>query len=688
MKNILVISSVPILKAQGGNRKCIKDYCDLLKNQGNNVFFLLITDHNTNKNDIKLSREYFGDSKFIQYKSSLITEVKHAFIIRWRRYFCKNHYRVDDFCHTDLIRFVKKTTKKQDFDIVIVNYVYYSKLLDFCNAEKKVLFTHDVYLLNQVRQGTSIYELSPNDESKGLRRADVILAIQNNEKNLFHYLAPDKECLCVFSPFTYIKQQLTKNNSILFFSGYNLYNIAGIEWFIKSVFPIILAVKNDAKLIIGGSICSKISKELLSDNIILAGYFQNPSDFYSLGDIVINPVFHGSGLKIKTFEAIAHGKTCIIHPHSIEGAFNIRQLPVLSASRENDFASLVLEALSSVDMREEYAKKTFDYIKTMNEYIQNQYKTLTNSHTKRENFNYDVSVIIVNYNTRELLKNCLKSLYEHTKDVSFEVFVSDNGSKDGSLEMLRENFPQVKIIDNNANLGFGAANNRALEKATGKYVFYLNSDTVLLNNAVKIFFDYWEQNDANGSLGAIGANLLDEKNQVIHSAGHFRSIDKEIKDALADMTRSYKLIIPFLRHKKLGKTPPAVEKKIGLVDYVTGADLFVKNDEAAYFDEKYFLYYEESDMQKKMAIAGKERRLIEGPLIQHLKGGSDTTRSPLKFYRGVSKINSLLSSCIFQHTFYKHPVKLFLLKLIITAHWLNPALIGKTGKYLGKLWRA
>lgn len=298
----------------------------------------------------------------------------------------------------------------------------------------------------------------------------------------------------------------------------------------------------------------------------------------------------------------------------------------------------------------------------------------------------DVSIIIVNYNTKKLLSDCLDSIYKYTKDIDYEIIVSDNGSKDGSLEMLQEKFPQVKIIDNNANLGFGAANNRALEKASGKYIFYLNSDTVLLNNAVKIFFDYWEQNDTNNILGAIGANLLDEKNQIIHSAGYFRSIDKEIKDALTDMMRSYKLIVPFLRHKKLGKNPPATEKKIGLVDYVTGADLFVKNDEAAYFDEKYFLYYEESDMQKRMELAGKERRLIEGPLIQHLKGGSDTTRSPLKFYKGISKINSLLSSCIFQHKFYRNPVKLFLLKLIITIHWLNPALVGKTSRFISKLW--
>ena len=104
----------------------------------------------------------------------------------------------------------------------------------------------------------------------------------------------------------------------------------------------------------------------------------------------------------------------------------------------------------------------------------------------------DVSVIIVNYNTCEITKNCLKSVFEQTIGIEFEVIVSDNGSKDGSIEMIRTDFPQVIFIENNANPGFGTANNRALAVAKGKYVFYLNSDTLLLNNAVKIFFDYWE----------------------------------------------------------------------------------------------------------------------------------------------------------------------------------------------------
>lgn len=98
----------------------------------------------------------------------------------------------------------------------------------------------------------------------------------------------------------------------------------------------------------------------------------------------------------------------------------------------------------------------------------------------------DVSVIIVNYNTSDLVKNCITSIMEKTKNVSFEIIVVDNNSKDGSVETIINEFPQVRVFPLKENVGFGKANNIGVQHAKGRYVFFLNSDTVLLNASTQI----------------------------------------------------------------------------------------------------------------------------------------------------------------------------------------------------------
>lgn len=207
----------------------------------------------------------------------------------------------------------------------------------------------------------------------------------------------------------------------------------------------------------------------------------------------------------------------------------------------------------------------------------------------------DVSIIIVNYNTIELTRNCLRSIFEQTNGIDFEVIVSDNGSTDGSVEMIKAEFPQVILIENGANLGFGAANNRGLKIAEGKYIFYLNSDTVLLNNAVKIFFDYWENSPEKEKIGALGCNLRNSSDEIVISFAQFPTVKSEKQYLLHCFLSSLYVKKLFYSVKKSKK----IQKHIGNVDFIIGADLFLKNDEYAEFDEDYFMYYEESDLQLK-----------------------------------------------------------------------------------------
>jgi GT2 family glycosyltransferase len=93
----------------------------------------------------------------------------------------------------------------------------------------------------------------------------------------------------------------------------------------------------------------------------------------------------------------------------------------------------------------------------------------------------DVSVVIVSWNTRDILRGCLRSVFEQTREVTYEVFVVDNNSRDGSADMVRTEFPRVKLIENAQNRGFAAANNQGLRLALGRYALVLNPDTLILD---------------------------------------------------------------------------------------------------------------------------------------------------------------------------------------------------------------
>ena len=298
----------------------------------------------------------------------------------------------------------------------------------------------------------------------------------------------------------------------------------------------------------------------------------------------------------------------------------------------------------------------------------------------------NVSVVIVSFNTCNLLRDCLKSIYENTSGVLFEVIVSDNGSVDGSVEMVKKEFPQVVLVENNANLGFGTANNRGLDVAKGEFVFYLNSDTLLLNNAIKVFYDYWKKHE-NESFGALGCNLVDANGMLTESHGKFPESKKLLKKMARHLLSFYvKCVLKLLGCDISGIRPvPVYERYIGDVDYVVGADLFVKNSPYARFDENFFLYYEETDMQLRMKNDGLRRSLIEGPSVMHLVRGGKNKMDDVLRYGSFSIIQSEISKVRYTKKNLSAVIA-FLLKLMISLHWLSPYVLKNTHKFYRKLW--
>ena len=127
----------------------------------------------------------------------------------------------------------------------------------------------------------------------------------------------------------------------------------------------------------------------------------------------------------------------------------------------------------------------------------------------------DLSIVIVNWNTRELLLKCLTSLYETIRDLYFEVWLVDNASTDGSVTAAEERFPKIKVIQNSHNLGFAAANNRAFERMEGRFALMVNTDVMVTEGAVQELFHFMEKNEEAGMVCGQLLNLDGTKQNSI-----------------------------------------------------------------------------------------------------------------------------------------------------------------------------
>lgn len=267
-----------------------------------------------------------------------------------------------------------------------------------------------------------------------------------------------------------------------------------------------------------------------------------------------------------------------------------------------------------------------------------------------------VSIIIVNYNTLLLTKNCIESIIAKTFGVEYEIILVDNASSDGSQEFFA-NDAIIKFIEAGRNLGFGKANNLGVQQAKGDYIFFLNSDTLLLNNAIYEMWRYCEEHKED-NIGGLGCILCDGNNQRCHSYAKLNT--------WKDIVKSY-FIAPFCKSKAkeiMAMDAEDESKDAFEVGYVTGADLFVPRkvlEECGCFDLDFFMYSEESEMQWRFRKHGYHNVIIKSPKIMHLEGMSQAKRkSPTmrkimmtqsSLYLYVKKTSSKFEYLLFQLLF-------------------------------------
>jgi len=238
----------------------------------------------------------------------------------------------------------------------------------------------------------------------------------------------------------------------------------------------------------------------------------------------------------------------------------------------------------------------------------------------------DVSIILVSYNTKNLTRDCLKSVYEKTQDLAYEIFVVDNASSDGSQQMIKEEFPDVNLIESPENLGFGRANNLAIKQSDAKYCFLLNTDTILVNNAVKILFDFMEKSD-NSQVGGCGGQLYNSDMSLQNSVGEFDTLEKLRRKALGI---NFTPIIHRYKNKLKNKKEVQTDRSYMFSsnynpDFIIGADLMLRKtalNQAGLFDERFFMFAEEAELCFRLKKNGFKVKFVTESRIIHFGGAS------------------------------------------------------------------
>ncbi|HZS71939.1 MAG TPA: glycosyltransferase family 2 protein [Candidatus Acidoferrum sp.] len=236
-----------------------------------------------------------------------------------------------------------------------------------------------------------------------------------------------------------------------------------------------------------------------------------------------------------------------------------------------------------------------------------------------------LSIVIICWNDRAVILECLRSIFSATRSTEFEVIVSDNGSTDGSRDAIRERFPQVRICENGANLRFAKGNNAGIKLARGEYVLILNPDTIIHEGAL----DSWVRfADQHPEAGAFGCRVYGADGSYQESARPFPTVWRDLLAALC--LRPLAMISKrFVSDRYWGWNGDSERE----VDWQCGCCLLVRGGvlkRLGGFDEQFFYYYEEVDLCRRIWNSGRSILFVPSVSITHL-GGQSTRRFPIAF---------------------------------------------------------
>ncbi|MFA6922787.1 MAG: glycosyltransferase [Bacteroidales bacterium] len=394
MKKVLVISPVHTHPINGGSSFGVNNVCNNLKSIGMDVHFLYIANSpgfDTKQLYIDEMGKIFRE-RFFTFESknkfpfapiapkNIFQKIKQKFLfeIKSNKFYTN---KIDDFFDDGINEFLQDLQSKENFKAVIVNYVFYSKALTiFGKNVLKILETHDLFanrhlIFHKKRLPNTWFSFSPNAEIKGLKRADVIIAVQKSEKVYFSEKLKNKKVISVgrILDISEFKPKEKTTNKLLYIASGNNTNLASYNYFLENIFPIIIKKNPEVELLVAGSICNLIDD---NKNIRKLGNIDKLNDIYDSCDVVVNPVILGTGLKIKTVEALFHNKPLVTTSIGAEGLEEGINTAFFVEDKPEKFADRVVELLENIESYNKTSKNAFEFIKKYKDDNLNELKNI------------------------------------------------------------------------------------------------------------------------------------------------------------------------------------------------------------------------------------------------------------------------------------------------------------------------
>ncbi|MBR6256227.1 MAG: glycosyltransferase family 4 protein [Lachnospiraceae bacterium] len=369
-KRILFISETVVIPIERGNRKRVYNLINLAREAGCTVDFLYL--HTYSNEDPAATREWIGEDHFFTVENK-----KRSFGVFCKRKVRKvleilhipglfKYFSIDEKMDPAIDGFMTGFLKEHKYDVVWIEYIFNSRpLLSVPEGVVKVIDTHNAFTFKRQMYeavGYKNYEfaLTKEEEAKGLSRADWVVAIQEEEADFFRTIVPASTKVCTIGENMPLKEAaVAPNKNILFIGSFYVVNRDGIKHFTQDILPILKKKGADFNFQIAGTICKHIPD---SPDYEKLGIVDDVGDAYRNARVVINPVRHGTGLNIKTIEALSYTKPLVSHSIGVRGLRS--DFPIAKVTDDDEaFADALIEILESDEKAKELSDNAERFMK-------------------------------------------------------------------------------------------------------------------------------------------------------------------------------------------------------------------------------------------------------------------------------------------------------------------------------------